>query len=210
MHLIVLEVLQSVIESNDIAIYRVEPCWGLVSTIQAQLWVDNKVLPMCWDESKPELVDSWLGFKRESGPKWSHDHIRVEPVLAPICPKSHWGDGGETLSKKHFEQSRSWFPSWRWVGVVVREGVSLSLRKQELMTKKMMSGVWVASEWNQPDNCWRGAIVKLLEFVLESGIALEWGRRDEMKRCKRLEIHQSSLSFFLHFIHFLILKMCWI
>ncbi len=47
------------------------------------------------DESKPELVDSWLGVKMESGPKWSHSHIRTEPVSAPIWPKSHGGDGVE-------------------------------------------------------------------------------------------------------------------
>lgn len=82
-------------------------------TIQAGLWIENKVLEMCWhifwmgqktglslsfknrDESKPELVDSWLGPKSESGPAWSHGHIRAEPALAPIRSRSHGGDGVE-------------------------------------------------------------------------------------------------------------------
>lgn len=156
--------------------------------IQAELWVENKVWLLCWhsfwianrtglrwrfksrDESKPEMVDSWL-----SGPKWTHSHIRAEPVLAPIWLKSHGGDGAdiEPVPEKNFEQSWSWFPSWRWVGVDVREGVSLLQRKQELMTKKTMRGVWVASEWNQPDNCWRRASIKLLESVLRTEVGEE-------------------------------------
>lgn len=82
-------------------------------TIQAERWRENKVLAMCWhsfwmgqnsglslsfknsNESKPELVDSWLGIKMESGPTWSHSHIRAEPALAPIWSKSHGGDGAE-------------------------------------------------------------------------------------------------------------------
>lgn len=37
-----------------------------------------------------------------------------------------------------------------------------------MMTREKMSGVRVASKWNQPDNCWRGASEKLLEFKLKS------------------------------------------
>lgn len=70
------------------------------------------------------------------------------------------------------------------------------------MTKNTMSRVWIASEWNQPDNCWRRASVKLLESLLKSETEQEWGRRSEMKRCKRLGIHESFLSFFLHLIPF--------
>lgn len=45
------------------------------------------------------------------------------------------------------------------------------------MTTKTMSGVGVASEWNQPDNCWRSASAKLLESALKSEGELEWRRR---------------------------------
>lgn len=46
------------------------------------------------DESVPKLKQSWRGVKMDSGPKRSHSHIR-EPVLVPIWPKSHGGDGAE-------------------------------------------------------------------------------------------------------------------
>lgn len=42
-------------------------------------------------ESKPELVDSWLRVKMKSEPKSTHRHIRAEPELASIWPKSHRG-----------------------------------------------------------------------------------------------------------------------
>lgn len=47
------------------------------------------------DESKPELVDSWLGVKIESGPKQSHSHIGADTVFELIWPKIHGGDEAE-------------------------------------------------------------------------------------------------------------------
>lgn len=60
------------------------------------------------------------------------------------------------------------------------------LRKPKQMTKKTMSGVWVASEWNQADNCWNEASTELRVSELKSekevkcgGGAARWRRVSE-------------------------------
>lgn len=148
---------------------------------------------------------SWWTAILES--KWSQGQSRLITISEQSQCWHQSGQRGDRVEGEKSERSWSWYLFWRWVGVDVREGVLLLLRKQQLMTKKTACGVLVASEWNQPDNCWGRASVKLLESLLKSETQLKWGRRAEMKRWERLRIHESVS---LHFIPFLISTMYWI